>query len=271
MSTLIQISDTHFGTEQEPVATALTELVKRIGPEMIVLSGDVTQRARRAQFSAARTFMNRLDTPFVAVPGNHDIPLYNLAARMLAPYANYMRAFGSNLEPEYQSDAFLVLCANTTRPSRHKDGEISSRQIDRIAGRLTHAARNQLRIVVTHQPVHAIRAEDRRNLLHGHEQAIRAWSSAGADMIMGGHIHLPYIRPIRERFVDLPRKLWAVQAGTAISWRVRGSVPNSINLLRHSARELACVVERWDFDATATQFRCIKVERLELDRSGGSG
>jgi len=266
MSILVQISDTHFGTDQAPVVAALTRLIGEIGPDVIVLSGDITQRARRTQFDAARTFMDGLGTPFVAVPGNHDIPLFNLPARMFAPYANYIRAFGRNLEPEFASDAFLILCTNTTRPSRHIDGEISPRQIDSVAKRLSHAKRDQLRIVVTHQPVHAIRAEDRSNLLHGHEQAIRAWSSAGADIIMGGHIHLPYIRPITERFVDLPRKLWAVQAGTAVSWRVRDNVPNSINLLRHSARELVCKVERWDFDAVANAFRCIKLENLELDR-----
>jgi 3',5'-cyclic AMP phosphodiesterase CpdA len=266
MSVLLQISDPHFGTEQPHVVAALTRLVVQLRPSLIVLSGDITQRARRAQFAKARTFMDGLNTPFVAIPGNHDIPLFNLAARIFAPYGNYRRAFGENLEPRFESQDFLVICANTTRANRHKDGEISSRQISVICERLQSAAARQLRIVVTHQPVHAIRAGDKENLLHGHEAAVRAWSEAGADIVMGGHIHLPYIRPLTERFVDLPRKTWVVQAGTSLSHRVRGSVPNSVNLLRHSADALECSVERWDFDANSAAFGCFSTEQLKLDR-----
>jgi 3',5'-cyclic AMP phosphodiesterase CpdA len=267
MSVLLQISDTHFGTEQEPVVTALLELAQHIEPEVVVLSGDVTQRARRAQFAAARDFADRLPAPVLAIPGNHDIPLYNIAARMFAPYENYARAFGDDLEPQFESAAFLVLCVNTTRPARHKDGEISTQQIERIAARLRQAPREQLRIVVIHQPVLVIRPEDERNLLHGHEAAVRAWSEAGADIVMGGHIHLPYIRPLLDPVRLLPRRMWAVQAGTALSWRIRGSVPNSVNIVRHPPGDPVCSVERWDFEAAANAFRCIRTERLDLDRN----
>lgn len=266
MSTLLQISDPHFGTEQEPVVSALVELATELKPEIVVLSGDITQRARRAQFQAAREFVDRLKTPTVAVPGNHDIPLFNVAARAFVPYGNYMRAFGSNLEPEFESSAFLVVCTNTTRPRRHKDGELSREQIDRVSERLQRASREQLRIVVTHQPVLVIRAEDEENLLHGHETAVHAWAQAGADVIMGGHIHLPYIRSIRDRFGDLARRVWAVQAGTATSWRVRGNVPNSVNVLRHVPGDLVCSAERYDFEARSNAFRCIDAEVLALDR-----
>ncbi len=267
MSVLLQISDTHFGTEQEPVVTALLDLAKRLEPELVVLSGDVTQRARRAQFAAARSFADQLPAPVLAIPGNHDIPLYNIAARMFAPYTNYARAFGNDLEPQFESEAFLVLCVNTTRPARHKDGEVSAQQIDRIAARLRQASRDQLCIVVIHQPVLVIRTEDEENLLHGHEAAVRTWSAAGADIVMGGHIHLPYIRPIVHAFQLLPRRIWAVQAGTAVSWRIRGNVPNSVNVVRHPPGDLVCSVERWDFEAAANAFRCVRAELLDLDRT----
>lgn len=266
MSTLLQISDPHFGTDQEPVVEALLALADQLRPEVVVLSGDITQRARRSQFQAARRFVDRLHAPVLAVPGNHDIPLFNVAARAFAPYANYIRAFGSNLEPEYESETFLVLCANTTRPRRHKDGEISREQIERICMRMHGASPRQLRIVVTHQPVLVIRPQDEENLLHGYEAAVRAWSEAGADVVMGGHIHLPYVRSLRDRFGDLPRKVWAVQAGTAVSWRIRGEIPNSVNVLRHAPGEPACSAERWDFDAPRNAFRCIGSELLVLDR-----
>ncbi len=266
MSTLLQVSDPHFGTDQEPVVDALLALAAQLEPEVVVLSGDITQRARRAQFRAAREFAQRLKSPVVAVPGNHDIPLFNVIARVFAPYGNYMRAFGRDLEPVFASSAYLIVCVNTTRPRRHKDGEISRAQVERVCATLQRASHEQLRIVVTHQPVLVIRPHDEKNLLHGHEAAVRAWSEAGADIVMGGHIHLPYVRSIRERFDDLPRRVWAVQAGTAVSWRIRGEIPNSVNVLRHLPGDSVCRTERWDFDAGSNAFRRIHVELLALDR-----
>jgi hypothetical protein len=150
-----------------------------------------------------------------------------------------------------------VIGVNTTRPRRHTDGELSTVQIDRVARRLRAATAAQLRIVVVHQPVLAIRPSDTKNLLHGRGEAVPAWSAAGADIIMGGHIHLPYLRSLRSAFHDLPRDVWTVQAGTAVSARVRESVPNSVNLVRcnGAASPRECTVERWDFDSRLARFQ----------------
>jgi 3',5'-cyclic AMP phosphodiesterase CpdA len=257
VSVVLQISDTHFGTEQPAVVEALLQLVRHQPPDIVVVSGDITQRARRNQFRAAREFVTRLAAPKTLVlPGNHDIPLFNLIMRIFCPYANHQRAFGVELEPEFESADLLVLGVNTTRPSRHVDGEVSDTQILRVSQRLRQAKAGQLRMVVTHQPVHVTRPEDEINLLHGHREAVQAWARAGVDLILGGHIHLPYVRPLRERFPDLQRSVWAVQAGTAVSSRVRGSMPNSVNLIRYvkSARPRQCMVTRWDYEATDQRF-----------------
>ena len=240
MTLLLQISDSHFGTEQPPVVEALLRLATALRPDLVVMSGD-TQRAWRTQFNAARAFVDRFDaTPFVVVPGNHDsalqsIPLYNLFARVAHPYANHRRVFGYDLEPVFESAELLVIGVNTTRAYRHKDGEVSVQQVERVARRLELATPRQLRVVVTHQPVVAARANDIRNLLHGREHAIERWSQAGADLILGGHIHLPYVSPLHVAYKDLPRQMWAVQAGTSLSSRVRGTVPNSVNVIDYDA------------------------------------
>jgi 3',5'-cyclic AMP phosphodiesterase CpdA len=270
MSLMLQISDTHFGTERPNVADALLRMAREQAPDIVVLSGDITQRARRSQFKAAREFIDRLaPAAMLAIPGNHDIPLFNLAARMFAPYANHQREFGSDLEPVWESADFLVIGVNTTRPSRHKDGEVSSEQIERVSRRLHQAPTNQLRIVVTHQPVHVTRLEDERNLLHGGDEAVRAWVNAGADLLLGGHIHLPYVRPLKERFDDLSRDAWVVQAGTAVSSRLRREAPNSVNLIRHSgADQLSrCNVERWDYSGSAHCFELMDRTEIFLDRA----
>jgi len=115
MKTLIQISDTHFGTERPPVVEALVRFVRDQAPGLIILSGDITQRARRSQFRAARAFLDRLgDVPMLVIPGNHDIPLFNPAARIFWPYRNYRRELGGNLEPEFESEDVLAIALNTT-------------------------------------------------------------------------------------------------------------------------------------------------------------
>jgi 3',5'-cyclic AMP phosphodiesterase CpdA len=269
MSLLLQVSDTHFGTEQPAVVEALLHLVREQAPDIVVLSGDIMQRARRAQFRAARMFVDRLAVPATLVlPGNHDIPLFNLVARIFYPYANHRRVFGPTLEPVFESADLLVIGVNTTRPSRHKDGEVSANQIHRVARRLRRATRKQLRIVVTHQPVHVTRPEEEKNLLHGHREAVREWASAGADLLMGGHIHLPYVRPLHECFNDLSRSVWVVQAGTAVSTRVRHDAPNSINLIRYVYADAPrqCLVERWDHNASTRCFEPIERVEINLDR-----
>jgi 3',5'-cyclic AMP phosphodiesterase CpdA len=237
----------------------------------VVLSGDITQRARRSQFAAARRFTDALQAPHVlAIPGNHDIPLFNLAARVFAPYRNYSDTFGTDLEPTYESADMLILMLNTTRPRRHKDGEVSPQQVERVVRRLRAARPEQLRIIVTHQPVHAIRASDLDNLLHGYGHAVRDWAAAGADLILGGHIHLPYIRALRGELAGVDRDIWTVQAGTAVSSRIRDGVPNSVNVVS-CAGKAACSIERWDFDAARNDFVSLGREELRLDRRSDNG
>lgn len=261
MTRVLHISDPHFGTQTPEVVEALVAFAHDCAPQAIVLSGDITQRARRAQFAQARQFVERLPAPVLAVPGNHDIPLFNVLARWLAPYANYCREFGPSLEPEMQTDELLLIGVNSTRPARHKDGEIRPEQVQRVTQRLQQASARQLRVVVLHHPMRAWLEDDRENVVHGREAAVAAWSAAGADLVLGGHIHLPYVLPIGA--AD-PQRTWVVQAGTAVSQRVRGNVPNSVNLITYDAQERQCVVERWDYGAGS--FGCF--DRTVLALSG---
>jgi len=262
---VLHLSDTHFGTEQAPVVEAVLALANELMPEVVVLSGDITQRARTGQFAAARAFLTRLGLPTLVIPGNHDIPLFNVAARILNPYGGYQRAIGKTLEPVFSNERVLAIGVNTTRPSRHKNGEVSREQIDRVCTQLRQARSEQLRMVVVHQPVRAVVESDTANLLIGRDAAVPAWVDAGADMVLGGHIHLPYVVPLP---TNSGRRAWAVQAGTAVSHRVRGSIPNSVNVIEHHVGDgkLHCRVQRWDYDASGGAFVTVDNKVLELSR-----
>ncbi len=277
MSVLLQISDTHFGTEKPRVVEALVALAVQQRPDVVVLSGDITQRARPAQFRAAKAFVDRLGAPVIAVPGNHDIALFNLWARLTRPYAHYATVFGADLEPVHSSPDLLVVGVNTTRVWRHKNGEVSTQQIDRVANLLTAASAQQLRVVVVHQPAAVIRAEDRSHLLRGHHAALRVWPAAGADLVLGGHIHLPYTLALH----GLARQLWVLQAGTAVSSRTRPEAPNSVNILRWgeaagacadraqtgSETGASCLLEQWDFALHDQVFLRTAVTSVQPERA----
>ena len=250
---ILHITDTHFGAERPEVVRGLIELAREQRPSLVVLSGDVTQRARRAQFDAARAFVDELcaacgidaQRDVLIIPGNHDIPLFNLPLRLLDPYGHYVRAFGTRLEPLIRRPDVWLIGVNTTRPWRHKHGELSSAQIERVAARLRAAPAGALRVVVTHQPLMVVEREDRRDLVRGHAAAIRAWAGAGADLFLSGHTHQSFVAPV----LGAKRRAWVVQTGTAVSSRVREHVPNSVHLIEWAgdASRHGWTVERLDW------------------------
>jgi len=268
MSVLLQLSDPHFGTEQAPVVEALARLSQQQQPDLLVLSGDITQRASCEQFRVARTFIDRLGTPVLAIPGNHDIPLFNLVSRFLHPYARYGEAFGENLEPVHSSPDLLVVCVNTTRWYRHKNGEVSLDQIERVATLLEGASADQLRLVVVHQPVAVLRSEDEHDQLRGYAAALERWAGSGCDVVLGGHIHLPYVMALPA----LARPMWAVQAGTSVSCRVRDGFSNSVNLLRWGgdAPKGRCLIEQWDYAHQTNAFARTKITEVSPVHTQGA-
>jgi len=267
LTTLLHISDTHFGTEQAPVVEALARLSSDLAPELLVLSGDITQRATPEQFASARRFVDRLGVPWLAIPGNHDIPLFNGVARLLFPYARFQEAFGEALEPTHDSADLLVLCVKTTRRLRHVEGQVSPAQIERVAARLRSARPGQLRVVVVHQPLHVEGDAERKHLLRGCETALRQWAGAGADVALGGHIHLPYMRELTPAGAG-GASLVVAQAGTALSSRVRRDVPNSVNVIRTGhPGDVGYTIERWDYSAEHSAFQRIESRRFSRNRA----
>ncbi len=256
--TIVQLSDTHFGTECADVETALISALTAMPADVIIVTGDVTQRARSQQFERARNFLAKLpDHRLMVIPGNHDIPLYHLWHRVFNPYREFISAF-KQIEATLVTDSCTIIGVNSSCPMKHKDGVFTPEKIAQVTEQLRNAGNSPLRIVAAHHPVAVVLPVDRENVVVNAEAAVGAWSAAGMDLILGGHIHYPFMAPLKGYFPHLDTDAWIMQAGTAVSRRVRSRKPNSFNrLVINGKRESACI-EQWDYEREASKF-----ERVE--------
>jgi 3',5'-cyclic AMP phosphodiesterase CpdA len=236
------------------VVAALVRLVQAHLPDVLVLSGDVTQRARRSQFDAARRFIDSLRVPQVLVlAGNHDIPLFDLRKRLWAPYAGFRRMFGEALEPSIDLPALRIAGVHTARAWRHVVGHVSAAQAQCSAAWLADAPPQALRVAVTHHPLAVPDVQDAAQRVRGAADALRRWSAARVHVVLGGHIHRPYFLPVDSTPSGSPHRLWVVQAGTAVSHRIRPPYPHSVNLLRQFA-PARWELSRWNLEPRAADF-----------------
>jgi len=228
---LAHISDPHFGTEDARVCDALRVDLLNEAPDLVVVTGDITQRARTKQFLAARTFFDGLaPLPLLTLPGNHDLPLFDLFTRFTAPYGRYRRHICPTLSPVWLGQDVAVVGVNSTRMMRHKHGELPRELVEAIA-RTLEQLHQRFKVVALHHPLVVIEHSDLRNRVRNADEALATWVGAGADLFLGGHIHLPYCVAAE----NAPRAAVVVQAGTSVSTRRRGGRPNSYNLVRLEA------------------------------------
>ncbi len=256
MKTIAHISDLHFGKELPQVADALAVDLRAQAPTLVVASGDFTQRARRAQFAAARDYLKRLPQPQLLVPGNHDVPLYDVMRRFLRPLHRYRHYLAADCDPTFVDDEILVLGLNTARSFTWKNGRISVAQIAALEGRLQHGGL-RVKIVVTHHPFLPPPGDVGIDLVGRAERAMEVLDRCNVDLLLAGHLHRGYAGDIRTHYPAARRAMIAVQAGTAISHRLRQGEANAYNLITLERKLITIDVRAWEGKAFASLRRTI--------------
>jgi 3',5'-cyclic AMP phosphodiesterase CpdA len=245
MATIAHLSDIHFGRVDSRIIEPLVQTIDALSPDLVGVSGDLTQRARRSQFREARQFLDKLRFPVLVVPGNHDVPLFNLAARFIDPYGGYRRYIQENLEPVYESDELIAVGLNSARPFPfHGGGRLNQRQVARAAAKLKSAPPGAVKIVVTHHPFDLPETHGDEHLIGRSDMAMRQLSDAGADVFLAGHLHVSHVGHTAARYRIAGHSALVVQAGT-ISTRGRGEL-NTINVLRLTRAEILVERHTWD-------------------------
>lgn len=244
MRTIAHISDLHFGRLDRPVAEGLVADLTEHKPSLLVASGDFTQRAREWQFRDAAAFLERLPAPRLVVPGNHDIPLYDVIRRFFFPLERYQRIISNDLCPLYRDDEMLVMGVNTARSFTHKSGWMSNEQLQDIKTRIRKAPPELLKVLVTHHPFIPPPREPGADVIRSGETYLGELADSGVDLLLAGHLHLAYHDDLRSHYKSAKRSTLSIQAGTATSTRRRGE-PNAYNWITVS-RDLCTVsVRAW--------------------------
>ena len=264
MRTLVHLSDLHFGRVDEALLAPLRELVERIAPDVVVVSGDLTQRAKSEEFEAARAWLDTLPGPQIIVPGNHDISLYNVLRRFLQPLDRYKRYITDDLDPIHVDEEIAVLGVNTARSLTFKDGRVNQEQLAKIRAELAGLDPAITRIVVTHHPFDLPQSADEDDLVERAPMAMAAFAECGVDLLLAGHLHVSHSSSTADRYPISEYAALVIQAGTATSTRGRGEV-NSFNVIRveHARVE----VDRYGWDVLSQSFSLMMTETFL--RSGG--
>jgi 3',5'-cyclic AMP phosphodiesterase CpdA len=255
MPRIVHLSDLHFGAHDERLVAAVETQVDELKPDLVVISGDFTQRARTEQFRDACEFLGKLKErghDVLGVPGNHDVPLYDVLRRFLSPLARYRRFIDENLCPFVELPGIAILGINTARSLTFKDGRINAAQVAFIRESFARTPKDSMRVLVTHHPLFALEVgADSGRAIGRQELALDAVQDAGVDLLLAGHNHHASSQDASD-LVTRAGGVLVVQAGTATSTRVREQ-DQSFNVIDLSDGWVTVTVHGWagsEFEAT---------------------
>ena len=257
MRTLVHLSDIHFGRVDYATVEPLVAIVREVHPDLVAISGDLTQRARTRQFQEARRFLESLPQPQLVVPGNHDVPLYNVLDRFLQPLDKYLRYITNDLEPFYADEEIAVTGINTARSLTRKYGRINEHQVAKVRERMCPLGDEVTKIIVTHHPFDLPEGFNRREIVGRAGMAMKTFAECGADLLLAGHLHVSHTGHTATRYKISGHSALVVQAGTATSTRGRGET-NSFNVIRIAHPHIT--IERFAWQPAQSVFTLVSTE-----------
>lgn len=246
MRIIAQISDLHFGRHDPKVVEALLASLTKHTPDLVVVSGDFTQRARQSEFVAARTFLNRIDQPKLVVPGNHDVPLYGLHRRFLAPFAKFNLYISPVGVPSnfFSDSEIAVLGLNTARRFTGKGGRVSFGQMEEVRRVFSGVRPGISKVLVTHHPLGSPGAVPQLQLAGRSRMALQRIAAVGVHLLLSGHHHRASSGEVGSE-TAIRNAILIVHAGTATSTRLRGNEGNTYNLVHIDGNALTVTVMQY--------------------------
>jgi 3',5'-cyclic AMP phosphodiesterase CpdA len=266
MRRIVHLSDIHFGSVDMAVADRAAEKVNMLSPDVVVVSGDLTQRARSKEFRAARIFLDELPLPQIVVPGNHDVPLYNVYHRFAKPLDKFRKYITDDLTPAYIDDEIAVVGINTARSMAIKGGRINERQVAAIKRQFGQLPDDTLKVIVTHHPFDLPEGHKGRDIVGRAEKLMSTIADCGADVFLAGHLHMSHFGNTAKRYkLENGRAALVIQAGTATSTRARGEA-HSFNVIEFEHPMLT--VRKLDCQSLELGFREVQTRRYEHTAQG---
>ncbi|MDO8606318.1 MAG: metallophosphoesterase [Phaeospirillum sp.] len=236
MKTIAHLSDLHFGRTETKVVAALLSDLERHRPDLVIISGDLTQRARSHQFAEARAFLSHIPAPVLVVPGNHDLyPLYRPFSRIFRPRNKFHRSLpGHDSLPVWKDDQVVAIGLDSTRSLRWKSGALKGAHLDHLELTLADAPETAARVVFLHHPPSTASGGHPYETLVNH----------GIDLVLTGHVHHAHVELISS---DHGGSLVLVQATTACSTRLRED-SNGYCLVRLDGDHMEVAIQGWSGD-----------------------
>jgi 3',5'-cyclic AMP phosphodiesterase CpdA len=239
MKKILHISDLHFGTERPGIVATLREEIKKIAPDMVIVSGDLTQRAKTEQFLAAKSFLDSLSNNVFCVPGNHDISLHNWVERFFYPFRKYKKYIHSLPCDAYNSGQVAILGINSVTPFKPMGGYVTDTQLMKVKKFFGTVPQSTFKVIVMH---HNLIRSERHKIINDAEKLINMFSACHVNLILSGHIHYPCIELLKRDY--LAHNMYVITAGTAISTRT--AAPNSFNTIELEGQHFTFTVYEFD-------------------------
>jgi len=248
MPKIAHITDLHSGRHDPEVVEALIASLAEQKPDLIVIGGDLTQRSRRAEWHRAVGWLERMPAPWIATPGNHDIPMFDFPRRAVSPFGRFNEFVGEELEPSANLGGALILCVRTATPRRRVEGAVDRESLA-LVSELLHARGGASPVVlVTHHPLalHPATGRSGHNVIGG-DQLLEVAGAGGVDLLLSGHTHRPHGgTPFAVEVGG--RAMVASHGGTACSTRTRSDESPAWQMVDLSPDRIEITMHEWDQD-----------------------